>query len=75
MYNKMKICCECNIEKDLDQFSKNKNIKDGFNNRCKICCSIRNRKRYELKKKILKLNVTNITTVIKKPLKINKLEK
>jgi hypothetical protein len=51
----MKICCECNIEKDLDQFSKNKNIKDGFNNRCKICCSIRNRKRYELKKEDIKV--------------------
>jgi hypothetical protein len=51
----MKICCECNIEKDLDQFSKNKNIKDGFNNRCKICCSIRNKKRYELKKEDIKV--------------------
>jgi hypothetical protein len=55
MYNKMKICCECNIEKNLDQFSKNKNIKDGFNNRCKVCCSVRNKKRYELKKENIKV--------------------
>ena len=51
----MKICCECNIEKNLDQFSKNKNIKDGFNNRCKVCCSVRNKKRYELKKENIKV--------------------
>lgn len=51
----MKICCECNIEKNLDQFSKNKNIKGGFNNRCKVCCSVRNKKRYELKKEDIKI--------------------
>ena len=51
----MKNCCECNIEQDLNQFSKNKNIKDGFNNRCKFCCSIRNKKRYELKKEDIKI--------------------
>ena len=51
----MKICCECNIEKNLDQFSKNKNIEGGFNNRCKICCSVRNKKRYELKKEDIKV--------------------
>lgn len=55
MYNKMKICCECNIEKNLDQFSKNKNIKGGLNNRCKVCCSVRNKKRYELKKENIKV--------------------
>ena len=54
----MKICCECNIEKNLDQFSKNKNIKDGFNNRCKICCSVRNKKRYKLKKEDIKVKCT-----------------
>lgn len=51
----MKICCECNIEKNLDQFSKNKNIKGGLNNRCKVCCSVRNKKRYELKKENIKV--------------------
>jgi hypothetical protein len=50
----MKICCECNIEQTLNQFSKNKNIKDSFNNRCKSCCSLRNKKRYELKKEDIK---------------------
>jgi hypothetical protein len=50
----MKICCECNIEKNIDQFNKNKNIKGGLNNRCKLCCSLRNKKRYELKKEDIK---------------------
>jgi hypothetical protein len=51
----MKICCECSIEKNENQFSKNKNTKDGFNNRCKVCCSLRNKKRYELKKEDIKV--------------------
>ena len=51
----MKICCECNIEKNLDQFSKNKNIEGGFNNRFKICCSVRNKKIYQLIKEDIKI--------------------
>jgi hypothetical protein len=50
----LKNCCECKILYSLEQFSKNKNIKDGYNNRCKSCCSLRNKKRYELKKNSIK---------------------
>jgi hypothetical protein len=54
MYDKMKNCCECNIKQDLILFSKDKNTKDGYNNRCKTCCALRNKKRYELKKETIK---------------------
>jgi len=50
----MKICCECKVEKDLIYFNKNKNLKDGLNNRCKTCCSNRNKNRYQNKKEIIK---------------------
>jgi hypothetical protein len=33
----MKKCGKCEIKKPLDEFSKNKNSKDGFQNRCKEC--------------------------------------
>lgn len=46
----MKECCECKISLDVNLFSKDKNKKDGLNNRCKSCCSIRNKKRYLNKK-------------------------
>lgn len=32
-----KICTKCNIEKDVECFSKNKNTKDGLKNYCKEC--------------------------------------
>ena len=51
----LKICCECNTPFTLKQFSKNKNTKDGYNNRCKSCCSFRNKKRYELNKDNIKI--------------------
>jgi hypothetical protein len=50
----MKTCCECGIEKDLIYFNKNKNLKDGLNNRCKTCCSNRNKNRYQSKKETIK---------------------
>jgi hypothetical protein len=50
----MKKCCECKINKELKDFAKNKNIKDGLNNRCKICCKNRNKNRYEKEKDKIK---------------------
>ena len=32
-----KICSKCKIEKDLDDFYKNKITKDGYQNTCKQC--------------------------------------
>jgi hypothetical protein len=50
----MKTCVECNLEKNLIEYSLNKNSKDGLNNRCKDCCSQRNKQRYLEKKEHIK---------------------
>jgi hypothetical protein len=34
----MKTCIACHIEKDLSEFSKNKRMFDGLQQRCKVCC-------------------------------------
>ena len=54
IYDYMKTCCECEIEKNEEYFSKNKNLKDGINNRCKVCCSNRNKNRYKNNKNKIK---------------------
>ena len=36
---KMKTCSRCKIEKSFDAFGKNKSRKDGYQHRCKSCCS------------------------------------
>lgn len=41
-----KICNKCNIEKELNQFSKLKNSKDGHQSKCKLCTSEYNKERY-----------------------------
>lgn len=51
----MKKCCECKINKPLTDFVKNKNIKDGLNNRCKNCCKNRNKIRYDKNKTKIKI--------------------
>ena len=33
-----KVCTKCEIEKSLDSFYKSKYFKDGYVNRCKVCC-------------------------------------
>jgi hypothetical protein len=50
----MKTCVECSLEKNLIEYSLNKNSKDGLNNRCKDCCSQRNKQRYLEKKEHIK---------------------
>ena len=35
----MKTCSRCKIEKSFDAFGKNKSRKDGYQHRCKSCCS------------------------------------
>jgi hypothetical protein len=50
----MKKCIECKIEKSLTEYNSNKNLKDKLNNRCKECCSKRNKERYSKKKESIK---------------------
>ena len=59
IYNKMKNCCECKIDKKLENFAKNKNSKDNLNNRCRECCKYRNKNRYNNKKKEIKEQTKN----------------
>ncbi len=40
----MKRCSKCKLEKDTNQFHKNKNKKDGLHNYCKECNRIRKKK-------------------------------
>ncbi len=46
MGQKKKICSKCGVPKPLNEFSRKKASKDGRETRCKVCCSIYNRKRY-----------------------------
>ena len=42
----MKICTQCNIEKDETSFYKDKRRKDGIKAKCKSCCSIAEKQYY-----------------------------
>lgn len=42
----MKICTKCKIEKEFEQFQKDKQKKDGFCSYCKDCKNSRNKERY-----------------------------
>jgi hypothetical protein len=39
-----KTCTKCGIEKSLEEFSKDKNYKDGYNNQCRDCINEQRRK-------------------------------
>ena len=39
----MKVCKECNIEKEINDFHSNKNMKDGLLNHCKKCVYLKNK--------------------------------
>ena len=45
----MKLCKKCNIEKDLSFFYKDKTLKDGHRNECKICYNLKYDKKEYLK--------------------------
>jgi hypothetical protein len=67
----MKKCCECNIDKILKDFAKNKNSKDGLNNRCRNCCKNRNKNRYskekdKIKKQTKEYYLVNKEEILKK---------
>jgi hypothetical protein len=42
----MKNCPQCNIEKKIEEFSKNKNTKDGLQRICKLCIAVQSKKSY-----------------------------
>ena len=51
----MKICNQCNIEKDLNSFYKRKDNKDGYRNNCKACHNINTKistKKYQQKEDV-----------------------
>lgn len=41
-----KICRQCGISKQLEQYNKQSAAKDGHTNVCRLCCSARNKERY-----------------------------
>ena len=43
----MKKCPQCNIEKKLEEYSKNKNKSDGLQRICKSCVAIQSKKSYD----------------------------
>jgi len=36
-----KVCCRCKIEKEINDFNKNKSIKDGYSRVCRCCENVR----------------------------------
>lgn len=64
---KSKICCSCNIEKNIDKFYRNSAFKDGYEKRCKVCKktgkSCRKKTIKKDKSKSGQLRLTNITEV------------
>ena len=47
----MKTCTKCNIQKNIDEFGKNKNTNDGLNCWCKKCV---NKQTANYRKKLVK---------------------
>ena len=43
-----KFCKGCRIEKPIDNFTKSKNIKDGYENKCKVCRSMARKKHVKI---------------------------
>lgn len=52
----VKLCRYCEIEKDISEFSKSKNLKCGCQNKCKLCTSKYNKERYLKNPSIAKEN-------------------
>jgi len=40
----MKTCSKCGVEKELSEFDRDKSRSSGFDHRCKVCASEKNRK-------------------------------
>jgi hypothetical protein len=46
----MKYCPQCEVEKTLSEFPKNRRNKDGYHSSCKLCHSKQSRLRYQIKR-------------------------
>jgi len=68
---KTKICSKCKIEKDISEFSKNKNKKDGVNSWCKYCCKQYRKDNVEKILKYKKDNAEKISNLTKQYCKNN----
>lgn len=53
----MKYCKKCNLEKDISEYHRNKKIKDGLNNICKVCSLEEKRKYYQNNREKVKQKV------------------
>jgi len=62
----MKVCKKCNIKKELNEFCKRKDTKDGYHRYCKTCQKLENDKFYQDNKEKLKPNHTKYRKVNKK---------
>ena len=57
-----KICSKCKVEKDICEYHKDKNKKDGLNTYCKLCAINHSKEYYEKnKEKINEKSKTKIT--------------
>ena len=56
----MKVCSECGKEKEKEEFSKNKNSKDGLSYWCKVCCKEYYKNNGDKRKEYLKNNKDRI---------------
>jgi len=65
-----KICSKCGIEKEFNEFDKDKNAKLGLSSHCKLCCSLNKYNR--LRKKNKKLGKrTQIPTLLARQNRLN----
>ena len=53
----MKTCCICKVEKETEEFNKNKSRKDGLNTVCKSCSRERSKKYYSENREHHKKNI------------------
>jgi hypothetical protein len=50
----VKVCNKCKIKKELTEFCKDKNHKDGYNDNCRSCCKEYNKEYYQSNKDKIK---------------------
>lgn len=68
----MKKCNHCKIEKEFDEFCKNKNEKDGVDKRCKYCSKVFSKKYIEKEKEIPIFKICKICSLSKNNIDFHK---